>query len=79
MKKVRFKKQYAGDFKGDRISYELVDDELVMQVFQHSVFDDFHLEPHYNTKLLGLVPAYMLEEADGNEVPVIDVIVKLSN
>lgn len=69
---VRFKKQYAETTNG-RLSYELIDDELVFDFNEKSQ----QWYDHYNTKLLGLVPAYMMEEADGSEVEAIDVFVKL--
>lgn len=66
MKLVRFKKEYSDS--EPRLSYELVSDEPEFN-------DDWC--PCWNTKLLGLIPIRKLEEADGSELPAIDVFVKL--
>lgn len=77
MKAVRFKEKYAETTNG-RLSYELVDDVFVRE-FAEMQQGNFVLRNHYNTKLLGLVPAYMMEEASDEDIPAIDVFVKLSN
>ena len=61
--KVRFKKQYTS--LKESISYELEDTGL------HSTEEGLCR----NLKLLGFVPDYMLEEADENDIPAIDVLV----
>lgn len=73
MKKVRFKKEYCAD-KGNRISYELVSDEIVDYCDEGGDWDEC-----YNLKLLGHIPITKLEEADGTEEEGIDLFVRLSN
>lgn len=72
MKAVRFKPEYSDS--NPRLSYELEDEK-----FWYGLSDNFGYISYYNTKLLGLVPAYKMEEADENDVPAVDVFVKLSN
>ncbi len=75
MKAVRFKKEYS-DIPDVRLSYELVDDKL------HYNWNEQYgpiNEPHYNTKLLGLVPAYKMEQSEDTDTPAIDVFIALAN
>ncbi len=71
--KMRFKKEYS-DIPDVRLSYELVDDK-----FWYGWNEKYGYIPHYNTKLLGLIPSYKMEETDGTEVEAIDVFVALAN
>lgn len=74
MKLVRFKSEYCADIN-NRISYELVSDEVVWDFDE----DSMSWDKCYNLKLLGLIPCRKLEPADGTETPAIDIFVKLSN
>lgn len=74
MKLVRFKENYCADIN-NRISYELVSDEMVWDFDE----DSMSWDKCYNLKLLGLIPAIKLEEADGTETEAIEIFIKLSN
>ncbi len=68
MKSVRFKIEYT-DVPDVRMSYEL-EDEQVIKVLGIE---------YYNTKLLGLIPIYKMEQSEDTDISALDVFVKLSN
>lgn len=72
MKAVRFKIEYSDS--EPRLSYELENEK-----FWYGLSDNFGYISYYNTKLLGLVPAYKMEEADENDYPAVNAFVELSN
>lgn len=77
--KVRFKEKYAETTNG-RLSYELVDDEVTLQLLDYNEeMMSWRTYFCYNLKLLGFVPEYLLEEADGTEIEAIDIFVKLTS
>lgn len=71
---VRFKKEYSDS--EPRMAYELVSDEKVYGFDEEQIL----WVKCYNTKLMGLIPAYKLEITnDPTDNPAINVFVKLSN
>lgn len=68
---VRYKQMYSGLPK--RLSYELVENKIVEG--EHNGMKCLG----YETKLMGFIPAQFMEEASEEDIPAVDVFIKILN